>query len=393
SGLLQVWYTQMLNDNLRQDAASKTNGNKYYDLPSQFAENTFTIRRSEIKISGAILDGVTYEVMFDPSISTSATNPSILQDAAIKYTTDFGLEFKLGQFRPLQTYEASIRPTPELIFAERAQMTRRFGDKRDRGVTAAYAFGDKEFGGKATVGVFNGMSDAISGKGNDTNAQKDFVARLEFNLGKEQQFGVYTLQGGTDLKDANGSLVARAFAGPNAPAAADILADKDKTTNLGAYYVYDNGAWHFDGEVMTGKLGRRLPSLGAAAGPAGREALDQKYLGYYATATYTTGPNTFALRYDSMNYNQGDKWYTAYDPYTESAPGTPLLVNGAPVDYTPKFREVTAGYTYAFKPEKLKAANIKVNYIWRSKNFLAPGPTQTGEQGGDTAVVAFQIAF
>ncbi|HET8902285.1 MAG TPA: porin, partial [Holophagaceae bacterium] len=111
SGLLQVWYTQMLNDNLRQDAASKTNGNKYYDLPSQFAENTFTIRRAEIKISGEIQKGLTWEVMFDPSISTSATNPSIIQDAVLKYTTDFGLEFKLGQFRPLQTYEASIRPT------------------------------------------------------------------------------------------------------------------------------------------------------------------------------------------------------------------------------------------------------------------------------------------
>ncbi|MBS1767099.1 MAG: hypothetical protein JST05_06825 [Acidobacteria bacterium] len=393
SGLLQVWYTQMLNDNLRVDGAAKTNGNKYYDLPSQFTENTFTIRRSEIKLSGEIMKGVSWEVMFDPSINTSAGNPSILQDAAIKYTTDFGLEFKLGQFRPLQTYEASIRPTPELIFAERAQMTRRFGDKRDRGFVAAYGFGDQDFGGKISVGAFNGMSDAISGKGNDTNAQKDFVARLEFNLGKEQQFGVYTLQGGTDLKDTPGSLVARTFAGPNAPAAADILANKDKTTNLGAYYAYDNGTWHFDGEVMTGKLGRRLPSLGAVAGPAGREALGQTYLGYYATAAYTTGPNTFALRYDFMNYNQGDKWYTTYNPYTESAPGTPLLVNGAPVDYTPKYTEITAGYTYAFKPEKLKAANIKVNYILRSKNFLVPGPGQTGEQGGDSAIVAFQIAF
>jgi len=54
------------------------------------------------------------------------------------------------------------------------------------------------------------------------------------------------------------------------------------------------------------------------------------------------------------------------------------------------------GYTYAFKPESVKAANIKVNYILRSKNFLVPrsAPTvQTGEQGGDSLVVAFQVAF
>ncbi|HJV23779.1 MAG TPA: hypothetical protein VJ570_13835, partial [Holophagaceae bacterium] len=128
-------------------------------------------------------------------------------------------------------------------------------------------------------------------------------------------------------------------------------------------------------------------------GAAKREALDQKYLGFYATVAYTTGAHTFALRYDRMNYNQGDKWYTAFDPYTQSAPGTARLVNGAPVDYTPKYTEATAGYTYAFNPKLVKAANLKVNYIWRSKNFLAPNASQTGEQGGDSAVVAFQITF
>jgi len=76
--------------------------------------------------------------------------------------------------------------------------------------------------------------------------------------------------------------------------------------------------------------------------------------------------------------------------------GTPRLVNGSAVDYTPEFTEITLGYTYAFKPDSVKAANIKVNYVMRSKNFLVPRATptiQTGEQGGDSLVVAFQIAF
>ena len=96
-----------------------------------------------------------------------------------------------------------------------------------------------------------------------------------------------------------------------------------------------------------------------------------------------------------MNYNQGDDWYTDYNPYTESAPGVARLVNGSPVDYTPKYTEITAGYTYAFDPKVMKRANLKVNYIHRSKNFLAPSAAlgQTGEQGGDTAILAFQIAF
>jgi hypothetical protein len=394
SGLLQVWYTQMLSDNLRLDSLAKTNGNSYYDLSSNYTENTFLIRRSEIHVSGAIpgAEGFSYELNIDPSINTSATNPTILQDATISYK-DGGFGLTMGQFKNQRTYEGLVGSST-LIFAERSQLGRRLGDKRDRGIAASYAFGDQDFGAKVTAAVFNGMVDATSGKTNDTNAQKDFVGRIDFNAGKEQKFGLWTLQGGTDQSD-KGTLVPLTFAGTNAPSAADVLDNKDKTQQYGAFYVYDNGTWHFDGEVATGKLGRLYASLSGAAGAAKREALDQKFLGYYATAAYTTGAHTFALRYDFMNYNQGDSWYTDYNPYTESAPGVARLVNGAPVDYTPKYTEITAGYTYAFNPKVLKAANLKVNYIHRSKNFLAPSAAlgQTGEQGGDTAILAFQIAF
>ena len=399
SGLLQVWYTQMLSDNLRVDSLATTNGHSYYDLSGNWTENSFLIRRSEIHVSGNIpnIDGVSYEFNIDPSINTSATNPTILQDAYLKYA-DGAFSFQAGQFKNLRTYEG-VQSSSTLIFAERSQLGRRIGDKRDRGVAASYAFGDQDFGAKATVGVFNGMVDATSGKSNDTNAQKDFAGRVDFNLGKEQKFGVWTLQGGSDVTD-KGGMTALTFAGANAPTAAEVIDNKDKTQQYGVFYVYDDGVWHFDGEVANGKLGRMFPSVGTAAAAAKRESLDQKFLTYYATASYTTGSHTFALRYDFMNYNQGDSWYTTYNPYTESAPGTPLLVNGASVDYTPKYTEITAGYTYAFNPKVFKAANVKVNYIHRSKNFLAPSTNpnnavglQTGEQGGDSAVVAFQIAF
>lgn len=387
SGLLQVWYTQMLDSNLRQDGLAKTNGNAYYDLSGNYTENTFLIRRSEIHVSGAVpgAEGFSYELNIDPSINTGATNPTILQDATITYKNGaFGVT--AGQFKNQRTYEGLVGSST-LIFAERSQLGRRLGDKRDRGLAASYAFGDQDFGAKVTAAVFNGMVDATSGKSNDTNAQKDFVGRVDFNLGKEQKFGVWTLQGGTDQAD-KGSLTALTFAGANAPSSAEVLDNKDKTQQYGAFYVYDNGTWHFDGEVVNGKLGRLAASLNGAAGAAKREALDQKFLGYYATAAYTTGSHTFALRYDFMNYNQGNDWYTDYNPYTESAPG---VSRGG--DYTPKYTEVTAGYTYAFNPKVLKAANLKVNYIHRSKNFLAPGAGQSGEQGGDTAILAFQIAF
>jgi hypothetical protein len=34
-----------------------------------------------------------------------------------------------------------------------------------------------------------------------------------------------------------------------------------------------------------------------------------------------------------------------------------------------------------------------VNYIHHTKNFLAPRASQTGEQGGDSVIVGYQIAF
>jgi len=388
SGLVQVWYTQMLDSNLRLNSVAN-----YYNLRSEYKENAFNIRRTEIKAAGKIVDGVKFEVMLDPSIATSATNPMILQDAAIEFELAPGFDFKIGQFKTLQTMEG-LTSSSEILFAERSQLGRGFGDKRDRGAVLSYAFGDpKEFGAKLSVGAFNGMSDAISGKGNDTNAGKDGVLRLDMNVGKEHKFGVYTLQGTTDVKDTTGTAIA-ANPGGLWPTQQAIYDNKDKVQNVGAFYEFQNDSWIANAEYITGTLGRRNPTLAAASPTVKREHLDQKFIGYYVTGGYKMGNHTLLARYDMMNYNSGDNWYTAYNPYTETAVGVPLQVNGAPVDYSPKFTEITLGYTYAFKPEKVKAANIKVNYINRSKNFLKPyGTTQTKEQGGDTLMVAFQVAF
>lgn len=381
SGLVQVWYTQMLDHNLRLNSAAPGG---YYNLRSEFKENGFNVRRAELKFSGKVLDGIDWEAMIDPSINTSATNPTILQDLAIHYKTG-ALDFKLGQFKTLQTYEGNISSS-ELLFAERSMLGRVFGDKRDRGGVAGYTFGDpKDLGGKFSLGVFNGVSDAFAGKSGDANAQKDIVARLEFNLGTAQKFGAYTLQGSTDQADKGGAtMVARTFAGPSAPSATAILANKDKTSNLGAFYVYQDSTWHFSAEYLTGLLGRRFASVAATTGAASREHLDQKFMGYYLTAGYTTGQHGFRVRFDQLNYNSGTDYYTASNPYTS-----------ATTDYSPKFTETTLGYTFAFKPEVVKTANLKLNYILRSKNFLKPNAAsgQVSEQGGNTLVAAFQIAF
>ena len=54
---------------------------------------------------------------------------------------------------------------------------------------------------------------------------------------------------------------------------------------------------------------------------------------------------------------------------------------------------MTLGYTYAWNPKAVKAANLKLNYIARSKNFLKPFTGQTGEQGGNTLVAALLVSF
>ena len=397
SGDIQIWYTQMMDSNLRSNSASVT-PNKYYNLRSEFIENTFAIRRAEIKIAGSIVDGLLYEAMLDPSIATtsfdktkpnSSYNPSVLQDADILWKPMSGIDVKVGQFKTLQTYEGNISST-ELLFAERSQLGRVFGDKRDRGIVGSYTFGDpKDFASKVSVGFFNGMSDLASGKANDTNAQKDFIARLDFTLANVHKFGIYTLQGSSDQASKGGStdLKAYTFSGTNLPTTSDILGNRDKTTNLGVFYVFQSGPWQASVEYITGLLGRRAPSVydgnqAPAATTSLREYLDQKFESYYLTGSYTFGHNTVAARYDTMNYNKGNNWYTATSPY---------VVGSA--DYTPKYTETTLGYTYAWKPEKVKAANFKLNYIMRSKNFLKPFNTQTTEQGGDTVVAALQVAF
>jgi len=378
SGLVQVWYTQMLDSNLRLNTVAN-----YYNLRDEYKENGFNIRRTEIKAAGKIVDGVKFEVMLDPSISTSATNPMILQDAAIEFELAPGFDFKIGQFKNLQTLEG-LTSSSEILFAERSQLGRSFGDKRDRGAVLSYAFGDpKEFGAKLSVAAFNGMSDAISGKGGDTNAGKDGVLRLDMNYGREHKFGVYTLQGTTDVADKSGLAIA-SNPGGLWPTQQAIYDNKDKTQNIGAFYEFQNDSWILNAEYLTGTLGRRKATLAASSPTAKREHLDQKFTGYYATVGYKMANHTILARYDMLNWNSGDNWYTAANPYIT-----------ATKDISPKFTEITLGYTYAFKPEKVKAANIKVNYINRSKNFLQPyAPAlQTKEQGGDTVMVAFQIAF
>lgn len=395
------WYTQMLDNNLRLNAAP-TGGLSYYSLggtkggssTNPLNENGFSVRRAEIYLAAKVTDEISANVMIDPNQAAP-----ILFDAFITYKPTSSLEFRIGQFKSWIGYETTSVGSPDLLFVDRSMAQRSLVDFRERGVSGSFLFGNKDFGGKVTAGVFNGLR-AGADRVNDNNAQKDVTLRVDFNLGAAHKFGAYLGQGQTDLTDKTGTAAAtaRQFAGlaPSAGFDEAVRDNNDKTTNYGLYYYFNQGPWHFDTEVMTGLLGRRFPSLinGTPAAPdtiaAKRQHLDQAFLGYYLTGGYTVGHHSFLVRYDFVNFNQGDKWYTTFNPYKESAPGVARTDGG---DYTPKYTEITAGYTYAFKPESVRKANVKLNYIARSKNFLAPRAGQVGEQGGDSLVAAFQIYF
>jgi hypothetical protein len=353
SGLIQGWYTQMMDSNLRNNPAAYP----YYYSNVQAGGHTgngFFFKRIDLKATGSI-GNVDYEVYIDPTI----TNAPILQDGYLKYRAPFNVEVKVGQFKTLQTQEANSS-SADLMLAERSMLARIFGDVRDRGVLTSIGFGDpKALGGRATVGVFNGSAKA----GVDNDPQKDFVARVDMNLGKEHIFGAYTMQG----RAAN---VTNFAGGGPTP---DELENKAATSNMGAFYRFQNDILHAAVEVITGTLGRRNTA---------RQHLDQQFMGYVATVGYAFNKkHRLVLRYDYLNFNSGDDYYGSVNPYT---------VGGD--DYTPAYTETTLGYTYSLG-DNYRQACIRVNYIMRSKNFLQPIGDQTGPQGGDSFVVAYQVGF
>ena len=163
-----------------------------------------------------------------------------------------------------------------------------------------------------------------------------------------------------------------------------VLDNKDRTTNLGAFYAYDTARWHGSVEAITGKVGRRFPSVGlaTAATPALREHLDQTFFGATLSGAVKLGRHWFTARYDLLNMNQGDDFYGATNPYHK-----------ATGDFSPKYTEAIVGYNYLFNPANYVSGKMKVNLIHRSDNFLSPRAGETGAQGGDSLVASFQFGF
>lgn len=358
-GLFQVWGNQILNSDLRDHTPGR-----YTSLRSEWREDGFSLRRTELKVSANAGPGLDGELLFDPSLTGS-----ILQDAFVTVALGQGFSVRAGQYKSFQTLDGAT-PTADLPLADRSEIGRLFGDVRERGASLHFT-SDRL---KASLGFFNGDP-----KNNDANPQKDVAFRVEFVPLSGHLAGVYGQAGRTSLKDV-GTLKALTFTGSGQPSAQQILENRDRFSQVGAFYQFKHEAWTLEGDVLSGTWGRRQPAVGSAAGAAQREHLDQRFLGVLGLATYRTGRHTFALRGERFDANAGRDWYGPVSPYQVAGK-----------EELPVFTETTFGYAYALAPAGFKYANLKLNLIHRGGPWLtAPG---VASSSGDDLLVALQFGF
>jgi len=179
--LLQAWFLQSLDSQ-----------NPY--VRPERAHTTFLIRRSELKFAGDVIPQVGFEVMIDPSrvlelgsrtlvappqntetiqVPQPVSSVTMLQDAFVtfKFVPDVGVS--VGQGHTPISHEG-LQSSSDLLFVERADVSRLFGDQRDIGVWVKGRAKRVRY----TAGLFNGSGASHL----DVAPHKDFAARLEHTL-------------------------------------------------------------------------------------------------------------------------------------------------------------------------------------------------------------------
>ena len=253
NGLVQIWYYSFQHD--RNALFNDPQINGIQDTNETSDNDSFRIRRTELRFNFGLNEQITTEVMIDPareaqsfpnlpdnqansSIFKRLTNnnvantqtgagaaPRLLNNAWIDYH-DFvpHHDFKVGQFKP-PFGEEGIRKSSDLDFVERS-MLGQLADFRDLGVYVHGAWWDDNGKGISDYnedsGRFQYWFGAFDGAGNfqesagqqqnrsDDNSDKDFVYRLlvrpvwkqptwgNLEIGYSQQFGVHGQYGAPD---------------------------------------------------------------------------------------------------------------------------------------------------------------------------------------------------
>lgn len=209
TGLLQIWYYSIQNDNkgLFQD----NRVNDITDTNEANDNDSFRIRRAEVRFNFDINENISGVIMLDPareaqSFPTFPTNqgqfkraavsatggsianvqsgagaaPRFLQDAYILYKGFVPHhEFQIGQYKPPFSDEA-FRSSSTLDFAERSFLGQ-LGDVRDLGAHVRGFWWDERI--QYWLGVFDNAGNFLGSGGqqqnrSDDNDEKDFLGRF-----------------------------------------------------------------------------------------------------------------------------------------------------------------------------------------------------------------------
>ena len=258
--LLQGWYVT--------DDSPAATGSSW--LGNTTGYNTFRLRRAEIKLNGKITPDWGFEVMLDPSKSQNVTGSAdtdgkILQDLAVTYLGLKGHEFSLGQ-KKIALTEEGVRSSSELDFAERAQVTRTFSDRRETGFFYKGEYGEMV---GAQASVTNGT---VSNSNSNTNDTLFAAARF-------------------DVKPIHGLLVG-ASGGTGAVSGGTNHLGR---TRWGLHVKYDGG------DDLP--LGFRAEYVKATDQQLGKDDLNRD--GFYVTVLYTIEKQfQLGVRYDELNNNK-----------------------------------------------------------------------------------------
>ncbi len=167
-GLLQIWFV--------------------HDPKATDSEDTFRLRRGEIKLSGEIVPKIQWTIMVDPAkelkvnkTTTTIGTTTVVEDVSVDQQSKILQELffrigylpyhlvDLGQFK-IPVTEEGRRSSAQLDTIERSIIGRTYGDKRDIGFQVTGNFPWVEY----RIGLFNG--EGINQT--DKNNQKDYTGLL-----------------------------------------------------------------------------------------------------------------------------------------------------------------------------------------------------------------------
>jgi hypothetical protein len=211
-----------------------------FDVDSQ-ADDTFHMRRLELKFSGSINPSIDWTVMVDPSktlrlnVSKSGGNVTdvsidqstrILQDAFVTWKVSPETRLEVGQQKIPFSLEG-LQSSSALDTIDRALFMNvgKLGDIRDTGVQLKSKFNDVEL----TAAILNGVGEIQNAK--DNNQTKVFGGRFVYKPSslKGLHLGVAGLAGNS--------------------------AGNSKRERFGAELAYINSDWTLKAEVATGLTG------------------------------------------------------------------------------------------------------------------------------------------